>query len=219
MSSIVVSPAITSFVVVVARAAVASAIAWAVNCFCFSSALCNWATVSAFWAAICDCICCICICICCICCAFCCAAASAAAAFAAFALAVLCATSCAEIYCTNSSPYCAQTSFERTHPDTIVDATPASTHPPLAHFGWAQRKITALQLPKSATGASVASEPDRTFINVFQLLLFVAPDAPLYAVKLLPRVVGTGAESAPNGTTAMANNKNLAIDFIFSLYG
>ena len=89
-----------------------------------------------------------------------------------------------------------------------------STHPPFAHFGCAQRKIIALQLPKSATGISTASAPERAFINEFQLLLFVAPDAPLYAVKLFPRVVGTGAEYAPNGTIAIATNKNLAIDFI-----
>jgi hypothetical protein len=96
----------------------------------------------------------------------------------------------------------------------MVDVTSISTQPPFAHFGCAQRKTTALQLPKSATGISAASTPERTFINEFQLLLFVALDAPLYAVKLLPRVDGTGAEYAPSGAMTDATNKNLAIDFI-----
>ena len=90
-------------------------------------------------------------------------------------------------------------------------------HPPPAHFGWAQRKITELQLPKSATGAFVALF-DRGFIYAFHIALFVAPEPPLNAVKLLPNVVATGdAEYASTDTNANAINKNLDSVFIFSL--
>ncbi len=84
--------------------------------------------------------------------------------------------------------------------------------PPVAHFGWAQRKITELQFPKSAVAGAVP----RVFIIWFHALLFMAPILPLNAVKLLPAVVDTAAIAGVHGTSVMANNKNLVMDFIFS---
>ena len=87
--------------------------------------------------------------------------------------------------------------------------------PPFEHFGWAQRIIAALQFPKSAVGADVFA---RGFMYAFHMALFVAPDVGLYAVKLLPTVVATGAAIAVFAqTNDNAHNKNLDICFIFSL--
>ena len=90
-------------------------------------------------------------------------------------------------------------------------------HPPLAHFGCAQRKINALQLPKSAVGAVVALFA-RGFIYAFHMALLSAPELLLKAVKLLPTVVATGdAACAPTLHKPNATNKNPDMYFIFSL--
>jgi len=89
--------------------------------------------------------------------------------------------------------------------------------PPFAHFGCAQRKINALQFPKSAV-AGVPTE-FRELISEFQLLLLFAPEG-LKAVKLLPFVVATTARASNVGAKAIADiadNKINDTRFIFSL--
>ena len=108
--------------------------------------------------------------------------------------------------------------LDLTHPSTIGRAISIVEQPPFAHFGWAQRKIIALQFPKSAVGAFAAAPFDRGFMYAFHIALFVAPGLPLNAVKLLPAVVATGvAAYAGVPHNIIANNKNLDIFLIFSL--
>ena len=211
---------VTADVVVAgADAAFAAAVCAAVM---LSIAACNWAAVSALCCCICCCICCICCCMAAICWLLCCAAAWAAAtwalAVAAWAAAVASDTNWADMYSINSFPYCAHVSFARTHPDTIGRAISIVAHPPFAHFGWAQRKISALQLPKFAVGADAAAPLLRGFIYEFHMALLSAPIPELYAVRLLPAVVATGAACVAGAINANAHNKNLGMYFIFSLW-
>ena len=125
-------------------------------------------------------------------------------------------TNWADIYSIKSSPYCLHAEFDSTHPDTIGRAISIVLHPPPAHFGCAQRNITELQLPKSATGPLVVVFA-RGFIYEFHMALLFAPDDGLYAVKLLPNVVATGAAVACIATSPSTTDKNAGMYFIFSL--
>ena len=122
----------------------------------------------------------------------------------------------AEINSIKSSPYFLHVALLLTQPATIGRAISTVVHP--AHFGCAQRKIKELQFPKSATGAAPPSVAIvRLFIIWFQLLLFVAPEFPVHAVKLLPAVVATFA-GAIVGIAHKISNKNRLNNFIFSLW-
>ena len=146
------------------------------------------------------------------------AAAAAAACCAAncccCALVLAVATNCAEIYSTKSLPYCLHVALLFTHPATIGRAKSSVVHPP--HFGCAQRKITELQLPKSAVGAFAPAAIVRLFIIEFQLLLLADAFPPFHAVKLLPAVVAIWAD-ATHGMTHKINKNTRLNSFIFSL--
>jgi hypothetical protein len=104
--------------------------------------------------------------------------------------------------------------FELTQPSTIGLANSIVVH--AEHFGWAQRKISELQFPKSAVAPPAPPANVRLFINVFQLLLFAEPPPLFHAVKLLPAVVATWAPQT-HGAKNKPNNKNRLNNFIFSL--
>lgn len=97
----------------------------------------------------------------------------------------------------------------------IEVATDSFIHPPPIHFGWAHLKIKELQLPKLALGA-VCPVSEREFIIEFHLL-FCIELVPVYAVKLLPTVVGICRAKAALGAKTKASSKNSGINFIFSL--